>query len=93
MKVKDLEKYDSPLVGFDGKLVVLEGQIKFPIVAKGERGDSEFHSCECDFPIHGNLGKALDTCHGRRAIHTACESKFPIEDGVVVMRGDQKVAC
>ena len=25
LKLKDLSKYDTPLVGFDGKVVVLEG--------------------------------------------------------------------
>ena len=27
LKNKDLSKYDTPLVGFDGRMVILEGQI------------------------------------------------------------------
>ena len=32
LKNKDLSKYDTPLVGFDGRMVVLEGQISLPII-------------------------------------------------------------
>ena len=31
LKHKNLLKYDSPLVGFDGKLVILRGMIRLPI--------------------------------------------------------------
>lgn len=32
LKLKALSKYDTPLVGFDGKVVTLEGQIKLLVV-------------------------------------------------------------
>ena len=31
-----LSKYDTSLVGFDGKVVIPEGQIKLPVVTKGK---------------------------------------------------------
>lgn len=31
LKPKDLDSYDSPLVGFDGKTVVLKGMVKLPV--------------------------------------------------------------
>ena len=31
LKLKDLAYYDSPLIGFDGKIVFLKGQITLPI--------------------------------------------------------------
>ena len=31
LKLEDLVSYDSPLVGFDGKRVILKGQIKLPV--------------------------------------------------------------
>ena len=36
LKLEDLSKYDTPLVGFDGKIVVPEGQIKLLVVTKGK---------------------------------------------------------
>lgn len=34
--LEDLSKYDTPLVGFDGKIVVLEGLIKLLVVTEGK---------------------------------------------------------
>ena len=31
LKPEDLACYDSPLVGFDGKTVILRGQIRLPV--------------------------------------------------------------
>ena len=31
MKPEDLRKYNSPLVGFDGRTVTPKGMIKFPV--------------------------------------------------------------
>ena len=36
LKLKDLEKYDSPLVGFDWRLVIPRGMIRLPVQAGDE---------------------------------------------------------
>ena len=36
LKSKDLSKYDTPLVGFDGRVVIPEGQISFPLNMEGK---------------------------------------------------------
>ncbi|XP_023872075.1 uncharacterized protein LOC111984692 [Quercus suber] len=36
LKPKDLERYDSPLIGFDGRIVVPRGMIRLPIQAGDE---------------------------------------------------------
>ena len=36
LKNEDLSKYDTPLVGFDGRMVILEGQILFPVDMEGK---------------------------------------------------------
>ena len=36
LKNEDLSKYDTPLVGFDGQMVVLEGQISLPVNMEGK---------------------------------------------------------
>lgn len=35
LKPEDLSKYDTPLVGFDGKVVIPEGQISLPVNIEG----------------------------------------------------------
>ena len=39
LKPKDLEKYDSPLVGFDGRMVIPRGMIRLLV----QVGDKEVH--------------------------------------------------
>lgn len=36
LKLKDLSKYDMPLVGFDGKVMMQARQIKLLVVAEGK---------------------------------------------------------
>lgn len=36
LKLEDLSRYDTPLVGFDGRIVMLEGQIKLLVVTEGK---------------------------------------------------------
>ena len=36
LKSKDLMAYDSPLVSFDGKVVIPKGQIRLPVQARSE---------------------------------------------------------
>ena len=36
LKLEDLTSYDSPLVGFDGKVVIRKGQIRLPVQTGSE---------------------------------------------------------
>ena len=36
LKDQDLMKYDSPLVSFDGRIVILQGQISLPMSMEGK---------------------------------------------------------
>ena len=42
LKPEDLNRYDTPLVGFDGKVVMLEGQIRLMVVTKGKEVEVNF---------------------------------------------------
>ena len=42
LKPEDLASYDSPLVGFDGKIVLPKGKIKLPIQAESEIVEVDF---------------------------------------------------
>ncbi|XP_075656674.1 uncharacterized protein LOC142626848 [Castanea sativa] len=42
LKAEDLERYDSPLVGFDGKPVIPQGMIKLPIQVENEEVQVNF---------------------------------------------------
>lgn len=36
LKPKDLSRYDTPLVGFDKRIMIPKGQIKLPVVTEGK---------------------------------------------------------
>lgn len=36
LKAEDLSRYDTPLVGFDGRMMILEGQISLPVYTEGK---------------------------------------------------------
>ena len=42
LKLEDLTGYDSPLLGFDGKVVIPKGQIRLPIQAGSEVVEVDF---------------------------------------------------
>ncbi|XP_030940173.1 uncharacterized protein LOC115965120 [Quercus lobata] len=42
LKLEDLTSYDSPLVGFDGKVVIPKGQIRLPVQAGSEVVEVDF---------------------------------------------------
>ena len=42
LKPDDLTGYDSPLLGFDGKVVVPKGQIRLPVQASSDVVEADF---------------------------------------------------
>ena len=77
LKKEDLAKYTLPLVGFDGKVVIPEGQISLPMIIGGEGGSSNIYNSNFIFPIYGNSGKAVDLFNGGCPIYPACKDQIP----------------
>ena len=93
LKSEDLGKYNVLLVEFNRKIVVLEGQIRLPIVANGKEVMVNFimvnafslYTAILAWPWIHAMGAVPSTLH--------VKVKFPIKKGVTVMRGDQKATC
>ena len=56
LKLEDLERYDSPLMGFDSRMVVPRGMIRLLVQPKDEEMQVDFIVVEAFFPLHGFLG-------------------------------------
>ena len=92
LRREDLSKYDTPLVGFDGRMVIPQGQISFPVNIEGKDVGAMFivvSSFSFYIAIFGRpwihaMGAVPSTLH--------VNVKFPIEQGVAVVRGSQQVA-
>ena len=85
LKDKDLTKYDTLLVGFDGKMVIPVGQIKLLVVSEGKEVMMNFIVVYAFSPytailaqpwIH-MMGIVLSTLH--------VKVKFPTNQGIIVV--------
>ncbi|XP_050258917.1 uncharacterized protein LOC126703906 [Quercus robur] len=90
LRKEDLMKHTSPLVGFDDKVVIPEGQISLPVIMGGKEVAVTFMIVSSFFPYTAILGRPW--IHSIRVVPSTLhvKIKFPIEQGVIVMRGDQQ---
>ena len=64
LKAEDLEKYDTPLVGFDGKIVIPRGQIKLFVVTEGKEVVVNFIVVNAFSPYTPDIGSMpWEPCH------------------------------
>ena len=94
LKNEDLSKYDTPLVGFDGQMVVPKGQILLPINMEGKEVmvTVTFIVFNSFSPYTAILGRSW--IHAMEAISSTLhvKVKFHIEHGIAIVRGNQQVA-
>ncbi|XP_030939608.1 uncharacterized protein LOC115964438 [Quercus lobata] len=92
LKKKDLMKYTSPLVGFDGKVVIPEGQISLPMIMGGKEVSVTFTIVSSFSPYTAILERPW--IHSMRAVPSTLhvKIKFPAERGAIVIKGDQQAA-
>ena len=92
LKIEDLSKYDTPLVGFDGRMMVPNGQISLLVNMEGKEVMVNFivvssfspYTVILSWPWIHVMGAVLSTLHVKVKFHT--------DHGVATMRGNQQVA-
>ncbi|XP_050280740.1 uncharacterized protein LOC126721719 [Quercus robur] len=92
LKNEDLVKHTAPLVGFDGKVVIPEGQISLPVIMGGKEVSVMFTIVSSFSPYTAILGRPW--IHLMRAVPSSLrvKVKFPTEQSVIVIKGDQQAA-
>ncbi|XP_075670161.1 uncharacterized protein LOC142639921 [Castanea sativa] len=92
LKNEDLTKYDTPLVGFDGQMVILEGQISLPVNIEGKEVMVTFIVDASFSPYTAILERPW--IHAMGAIPTTMhvKVKFRTKQGITIVRGSQQVA-
>jgi len=88
LKPEDLSRYDTPLVGFDGRIVTLEGQIKLLVVTEGKEVEVNFILVNMFSPYTAILRCPWIHAMGAVPLTLHQKIKFPIEDGVAIVRVD-----
>jgi len=92
LKSEDLFKYNTPLVGFDGQMVILEGQISLPVNMEGKEVMVTFIAITLFSPYTAILGRPWIHAMGVVSSILHVKVKFCTEQGIVVVRGNQQVA-
>ena len=92
MKLENLIKYDMPLVGFDGKVVMPKGQISLLVMIEGKEVMICFIVVNTFSPFMAILGRLWIHAIGAMPSTLHMKVKFPTEDGISMVRGDQQVA-
>ena len=92
LKNEDLSKYDTPLVGFNGQMVVPEGQISLPVNMEGKEVMVTFIVVNSFSPYTAILGRPW--IHAMEAVLSTLhvKVKFHTEYSIATVRGNQQVA-
>ena len=77
LKPEDLSAYSSPLVSFEGKMVVPRGQIRLPVQTGLDVVEVDFIVVDV-FSLHGHYGQAMAAFLRRRFFHPSSESKISV---------------
>ena len=91
LKSQDLVKYDTPLVSFDGRVVIPKCQISLSVDMEGKEVMVTFIVVRSFSPYTAILGRPW--IHAMKAVPSTLhvKVKFPTEYGVAVVRGNQQV--
>ena len=92
LRNKDLSKYDTPLVGFDGQVVIPEGQIPFLVNMEGKEVVVAIIVVTSFSPYTAILGRPWIHAMGAVPSTLHMKVKFCTEQGIAVVRGSQQVA-
>ena len=92
LKNQDLAKYDSPLVSFDGRVVIPQGQISLLVSMEGNEVIVTFIVVNSFSPYTAILGRPWIHVMGAIPSTLHMKVKFCTERGIATVRGNQKVA-
>ncbi|XP_075675059.1 uncharacterized protein LOC142644301 [Castanea sativa] len=92
LKVEDLEKYDSPLVGFNGKSVIPQGMIRLPVQVEDEEVQVNFIVVKAYSPYTTILARPWLHAMGAVSSTLHVKVKYPTRGWVGVLLGSQSMA-
>ena len=92
LKLEDLVSYNSLLVGFDGKIVILRGQIRLPVQARSEVVEVDFIVVNAYSPYTAIMARPW--LHAMRVVSSTLhlKVKYPSGDQVEELVGSQDMA-
>ena len=92
LKKEDLSKYDMPLIGFNGRMVTLEGQISLFVNMEGKEVMVPFIVVTLFSLYMAILGRSWIHAMGAIPPTLHVKVKFHTEQGIAIVRNNQQVA-
>ena len=92
LKNEDLSKYDTPLVGFDGQVVIPKGKISLPVNMEGNEVTIAFIVIALFSLYTVILGRLWIHVIGAIPSTLHMKVKFRTEQGITLVRGSQQMA-
>ena len=92
LKPEDLVSYDSPLVGFDGKIVIPKGQIRLPVQAGSKVVEVSFIVVDAYSLYIAILARPWLQAIGAVSSTLHLKMKYPSRDQVEELIGSQAMA-
>ncbi|XP_065623455.1 uncharacterized protein LOC136064916 [Quercus suber] len=92
LKNQDLSKYNMPLDGFDGGVVILEGQIALPMNMEGKEVMVTYIVVNAFSSYTIIIGRPWIHAMGAVSSTLHIKVKFPTEQGIAVAKGSQQAA-
>ncbi|XP_030958779.1 uncharacterized protein LOC115980694 [Quercus lobata] len=92
LKPEDLITYDSPLISFDGKVVIPRGQIRLPMQASSEVVEVDFIVVDAYSPYTAIVARPWLHALGVISSTLHLKVKYPSEDQIEEHVGSQSMA-
>ena len=92
LKPKDLTTYSSPLVSFEGKMVVPKGQIRLPVQVGSDVVEVDFIVVDAFSPYTTIMGKPWLYSLGAVSSTLHQKVKYPFGGQVLEIEGSQSMA-
>ena len=92
LKPDDLITYDSPLVSFDGKVVILRDQIRLPVQAGSEVVDVDFIVVDAYSPYTAIVARPWLYALGAISLTLHLKVKYMSRDQIEELVGSQSMA-
>ena len=92
LKTEDLTPYSSPLVSFEGKIIIPKGQIRLPVQTGSETVEVDFIVVDAYSPYTTIVARPWILTLGAVSSTLHQKVKYPFEGWIEKILGDQAMA-
>ena len=92
LRSEDLTPYSSPLVSFEGKVIIPKGQIRLPVQTNSETVEVEFIMVDAYSPYTAIVARPWLHTLGTVSFTLHQKIKYPFEGQIKEILGDQDMA-